>query len=457
MNVCPISCSARPRSRQADAPANLPPTLKSFYFFMNPSLVQRAHDIEEWVENRFLDHHGIVYTYIDTENEKPLTDSFFGPNDAPICHPGVTPATWHRYENCSMATAAYMMGLLYRHAVEGDPIALDRARKAYHALTHIYEVGKTLEEGFLPKIYHDKFSEQTSTDQVLYVMYAFDLFHQFATASEKAEIDRMMVHIVHFWVKRNYCYTYFWMKDMPWPMNRFPTLLLMAYNHSGDPIFKKEYDRILATGVTHEAVEARYLQKLKPDYVPTPFEKKMNAYIINELEGSVSMGTMEMCYLLKHDPENSWVPNWKLSIQQQFDEAKLVLAPDGTMYVHVLVDFDTGVSRQMEPGFFDESKETGDGMGDWVGWRYAAGCRSGDSVFIARALVQAHIHMHDEEMDAVARHILQSIDLKGLRAYYDPERFLPELRHRTRLYSGDGAANWLWGYWQGRADNVVGE
>ena len=413
--------------------------------------------MEEWFENHFLDHHGIAYTYLDTETEQPLTDAFFQPEDAPICHPGVTPAGWHRYENCSLTTAAYMMGLLYRYTVEKDPVALDRARKCYRALKHIYEAGKQLEEGFLPKLYDDKFSEETSTDQVLYVMYALDFFHQFATAPEKAEVDQMMTHIVNFWVKRNYCYTYFWMKDMPWPMNRFPTLLLMAYNHSGDPIFKKEYDRILATGVTHEAVEARLFLKRKPEYEPIPFEKKMNAYLLGELDGSVSMGIMEMCYLLKHDPQNTWAPNWRLSIQQQSDEANLVLAPDGTMYVHVLVDMETGVSRRMEPGFFREEENEGHSMGDWVGFRYASGSRSCDSTFIARALVQAHVHMHDAEMDAAARNVFQSLDIKGMRSYYDPERYLPELRHRTRLYSGDGTASWLWGYWQGRADQVFGE
>ena len=413
--------------------------------------------MENWYEEHFLDHHGIAYTYIDTETEKPPTDAFFKPSDAPICHPGVTVAGWHRYENCSMTTAAYMMGLLYRYAVEKNPVALERARKCYGALKHIYEMGRQLEEGFLPKLYDDKFSEETSTDQVLYVMYAFDFFHEFATPAEKVEIDRMMTQIVNFWVKRNYCYTYFWTKDMPWPLNRFPTLLLMAYNHSGDPIFKKEYDRILATGVTHEAVEARLLQKRKPDYQPIPYEKEHNAYLIGELEGSISMGIMEMCYLLKHDPQNSWAPNWKLSIQQQQEEAKLVLAPDGTMYVHVLVDMDTGESRRTEPGFFRGDENGSHSMGDWVGFRYAAGARSCDSTFIARALVQAHTHMHDSEVDALARNVFQSLDIKGMRSYYDPERYLPELQHRTRFYSGDGAASWLWGYWQGRADGVFGE
>ena len=96
-------------------------------------------------------------------------------------------------------------------------------------------------------------------------------------------------------------------------------------------------------------------------------------------------------------------------------------------------------------------------MGDWVGFRFAAGCRSCDSTFIARALVQAHEHMKDPEMDAAARNVFQSLGIKDLRSFYDPDRYLPELQHRTKLYSGDGMSNWLWGYWQGRANKDFGE
>ncbi len=32
----------------------------------------------------------------------------------------------------------------------------------------------------------------------------------------------------------------------------------------------------------------------------------------------------------------------------------------------------------------------------------------------------------------------------------DPERWSPELRYKTRFFSGDAVANWLWAYWQGR-------
>lgn len=424
---------------------------------MKPSLLQRAHHIEEWAERHFLDLHGIVYTYIDTENEKAITDSFFGPDQSPIFRPGIKPADWHNYENCSMATAAYMMGLIYRYRVEKDPIALARARRSLDALRYIYDLGRQLEEGFLPKIYGDKFSPETSTDQVLYVMYALDAFHPHATPEEQQEIDRMIGCITRFWMNRGYRYTYFWNEDMLWPLNRFPPLLLMAYNHTGHEAFLHEYDRLLALGVTPEAVEARLYDKKKPEYQPTPYEKKTGAYLISDLDGSVSMGIMEMAYLLQHDPANPWAENWKLSIQQQWDEAKLALVPDGTQYTHVLVDMKTGEASRPQPGFFRENANSGHPMGDWVGFRYTAGCRSADATLIARALVQAHAHLPSPDMAAAARHVFQSLDIKDLRAYYDPDRYLPELQHRTKLYSGDGMASWLWGYWQGRADKVFGE
>ncbi|MCC6423302.1 MAG: hypothetical protein IT447_07460 [Phycisphaerales bacterium] len=419
-------------------------------------LLERAREIEDWVEDRFIDSNGIFYTYLDTKTGGPLTDASFAVGQTPMHLPGTedyTPAEWHNYENCGMTTAAYTQALLYRHAVERDSTALKRARRCFEAMKYNYELGKQLEEGFLPKLYGNRFSEQTSTDQVLYVMLALDHFHKFATENEKREIDRMIVNLIGFWVKRGYRYKYFWHQDMLWPLGRFPSLLLMGCKHGGDAIFKTEYDRLLAMGVNEGPIELRLEPKLAGDYTPSPYELKHQAWLIGELEGSVSMDMMELDYLLRNDPHNRWAPNWKASMKKVWDEGKLALAPDGTMYVHVLVDMKTHKPRRPEPEFFRKSE----GPQDWIGFCYASGGRSADSTFHARSAVQAEKHLHDPQMRDAARHIIQSIDRKGLRSYYDPERYPPELKHRTELYSGDATANWLWAYWQGRHDGVFGE
>lgn len=419
-----------------------------------PKLFDRAQEIEAWVEDHFVDANGIVYTYIDTEHEAPLNDAFFAPGQNAMQLPGTenyTPAEWHNYENCGMTTGAYMQGLLHRYAVDSDPQALARARRSFEAIKYIYDLGKQLEEGFFPKVYGNRFSEQTSTDQVLYAMLALDHFHRVATDAEKKEVSHMIAEMIRFWVKRGYRYQYFWHKDMLWPLGRFPSLLLMGYRHSGDALFKKEYDRLLGEGVNEVPVESRMAPKLSGEAPPIPYEEKHQAWLIGDMEGTVSMDIMELCYLLENDPENKWAPMWRKSVKAVWDEGTLVLIPDGTMYRHVLVDMNTGEPRRPEPEAFRESH----GAGDWIGHRLVLGDRSGDSTFMARSAMQAQPHVPDAEMVAAAQLILRSLDKPDLRTCFDPGRFPPELQHRTRLYSGDAVANWHWAYWQGRAQNNI--
>lgn len=420
------------------------------------SIRERARELESWVEDAFVESNGIVYTYLDARTGGPLTEASFPPDQNPMRLPGTeayTHSEWHNYENCGMTTGAYLQALLCRHEVEADADVLRRARRCFGGIKYVYDIGKQLEEGFFPKIYGNRFSEQTSTDQVLYAMLALDHFHQHATPAEKSEIDRMIANMIGFWVKRQYRYRYFWHADMLWPLGRFPSLLLMGYKHGGDEIFKKEYDRLLAEGVNNEATELQLAPKLRGEHPPIAYETKHQAWLIGEMDGAVAMDVMELDYLLRNDPANAWASNWKKSIKKIFDEAKLMLAPDGTSYVHMLVDMKTLEPRRPEPELFAEAKSAD----DWIGFRFAAGARAGDSTLIARAAVQAEIHLHDAEMRQTARHIVRSLDKELLHSYHDPDRYPPEIRYRTNFYSGDGTCNWLWAYWQGRRDGVFAE
>lgn len=334
----------------------------------NGTLRQQARIIEDWVEDAFIDPNGVFYTYLDTKTGGPLTDASFAPDQVPMHLPGTegyTPAEWHNYENCGMTTAAYLQALLYQYAIDNDPVAMKRARRCFDAIKYIYDMGRQLEEGFFPKIYGNRFSEQTSTDQVLYVMLALDHLHHHANSGERKEIARMITHLIQFWVKRGYRYKYFWHEDMLWPLGRFPSLLLMGYRHSGDAVLKREYDRLLAMGVNENAVELRLAPKLTSEYSPIPYETKHQAWLIGEMEGTVSMDMMELDYLLRNDPGNRWAPNWKASMKKVWSEGELALAPDGTMYVHVLVDMKTRKPRRRIRNFFGRLK------GRTTGWASA--------------------------------------------------------------------------------------
>ena len=419
-------------------------------------LVSRAHRIEEWAEKHLVDPRGIIYTYLDVATGKPPTDDFFTSDQAPLCAPICTPSEWHSYENTGQATSEYMLGLLYQYTVEKDPAVLTRIQRSYQALKYVYNSGSTVEEGFLPKMYGNRISVETSTDQVLYVMLAFDYYHQYASSSEKVDIDRMIVGLTRFWTNRNYRYRYFWMEDMEWPISRFPCLLLMAYRHSGDEAFKAEYDRLLEMKVNERPFESQLQPKLRGECPPTPYEKAHHAWLIGEVDGAVGMEVAQYDYLLSNDPGHPLAESWKKAMKIIWDDGTLVVAPDGTGYVHVLVDMDTLKPRRPEPEFHAEANPNPkNSMEAWIGWRHVTGGRTCDVTFIARSGVQVYKHIRDPEIIKVSQKILKAIDVENMISYMDPERYLPELRHRNNLLSGDGTAHWLWAYWLGRSEGVI--
>jgi len=400
-------------------------------------LAQRASAVETWAENHFIDPNGIVYTELDRATGAPLTESFFEPEADARPIPGYSASEFWNYENCGMTTGAYMQAMVCRHEAERAPVALERARRCYRALKHIYDMGKQLEEGFFPKIYGARFSNQTSTDQVLYAVLALDRFAPHADKDERAEIARMIACMIQFWVKRKYHYLYYHIPDMLWPLARFPSLLLLAYKHSGDAQFKAEYERLLAEGVNRYPGEDRLRRKRNGEIKLSDYEQEQHAWMICALADAVTMDVMELDYLLRNDPSNTWAATWRQSARQMWEEARLTLAPDGKVYVEMLVDMDTGIARPPDP------LHTGN---------YSiSGAKSGWSSMIARAGVQAARHLPEREaILAEAKRILQALDVQDLTYYDQPERFLPSQRFMTRFYSGDAMANWLWAYWQGK-------
>ncbi len=419
---------------------------------MKKLLRQRAEQIEHYAESHLIDPHGVVYTFIDKTTDQPLTDQFFAGFDA-YSVPGYTPTEFYGYENCGMTTGAYMQALLCRYAVEKDDRALDRARRCFAALKAVYEMGRQLAEGFFPKVYGYRFSTQTSTDQVLYAVMALDRFWPVATESEQKEIDRIIMHMVRFWVDRQYRYTYFNLTDMQWPLARFPSLLLLAFKHSGDPMFKQEYDRLLAMGVNRQPGEQQLGPKLSGDWPPSEYEQSQQAWCISNIAGCVAMDVMELDYLLRTDPGNEWSATWRASAEQMWREGSLALAPNGKEYSSFLVDFKTREARRPKPGLIEDKNYVD--LDSWAFSRYIHGARSGLSTMIARSGVQICRHQSaNAEIAAAVNHILKALDVEDLTYYDEPERFAPPYRYLTNFISGDAVSNWLWAYWLGRAENI---
>ena len=413
---------------------------------MNEFIPERTREIGKFIEERFVDENGTVYSLIDKKTRLPAEESFFpdaGPEKEMMDFfvESYTRSEFVSYENCGMCTGAYMQSLLYRHRVLNDPESLEMARRCFGALKRIFEIGKQFEVGFFPKIYGNRFSCQTSTDQVLYSIVAMDHFYEFASCAERDEIDQMIPQMVGFWVRRNYKYTYFNLKDMQWPLVRFPSFLLLAYKHSGDSLFQKEYERLQSEGFTSEPQYAQ-LKAKKEDNQPSEYEKKHNAWLIENMADCMTMDTMNLDCLLSLDSGNPLAGKWKNSMLLMWDEAKITLASNGKYYVQILVDMDTGELRRPE-GY----GKAGSGI---------HGAESGWSTMVARgAVTVAKYYPGNLEIKKAVVKVLSSFSPDDFTYYDEPERFSPRYRFKTQFLSGDSITNWLWAYWQGRHQGLL--
>ena len=399
---------------------------------------EKAGRMEAWLEDHFIDPDGLVYTFLDKGTKRPPTEETFAGTGEPSSFQdwhinGFTRSEFAAYENCGMCAGAYLQALLLQFRLTGNSSALDRARRCFGAIKHVFAIGKLLEPGFFPKIYGGRFSPQTSTDQVLYAVTAMDAFHEFANANEKAEICAMIPSMVEFWVKRQYRYTYYQCVDMQWPLERFPSLLVLASKYSGDTSFKREYDRLLP--LTAEPGNARITPKIKGKEQPIAFERQHHAWLANQLADAITMDVMQYDILLRHDPGNPLADSWRQGIRTMWDEAKLTLAPNGKYYHHVLVDMDTGEPRRT-PGYSQDGTEF-------------HGAQSGWSTMIIRGALMGLPYMLDcaEEIAEKTKPVLEKLDINDLTYYDEPERFAPKYRFKSRLLSGDAITNWLWAYW----------
>lgn len=411
------------------------------------ALENKALEIGGFLRKHFLDERGVVFTHLDKTTLRVPEESFF-PEPVEKMSPGqdwVVPGYQRSevagYENCGMCTGAYLLSMLWRYRVTGEARVLEEAQQQFEALNSIFEHGRGVEEGFFPKIYGNRFSKETSTDQVLYAACALEQYAEFASPAQAAQIEQMIVAMVRFWVRRGYIYSYWHVTNMEWPLMRFPPLLLLARQYSDDPLFESEYRRLLQEGVS-QLPEWAWLDQKKNGRRPiSDYEKARNVLMISNMADCLTMDVMNLDLLLRLDPDHPAAPEWRQGIETMWDHARLTLAQNGKCYTHVLVDRDSGQTRR-PGGYPDEGPP-----GSETGW----------STMIARGAVMAARylpHRRTEIRSAVLR-ILEQIDIADMTYLDEPGRLPPRERFKTRMLSGDSIANWLWAYWQGRFDGLL--
>lgn len=397
-------------------------------------------NFDSFLEDHFIDPNGVVYTSLHLDTLLPPTDEFFRryepeKKEIPSCSALQIPnsqTTWGpdsfsmaefwAYENCGMCTGAYLNALCCAMRTPGydTPDIRKRAKRTFDAQLYIFRLGNRWEYGFFPKIWGNRFSYQTSTDQMLYTIHSMHNYYPFATREDRAEIARLIPAMADFWMKRNYTLTYYNIKDMVWPPLRFPSFLMMAWKYSGEEKYRKEALRILEESKGHIT---EHLIEYRPEYPTEPLALVHSG-------DAITMDTMNIEMMIDYVPMPEPYRQKLLDgLKKVWHQRKKTLCPDGFYWINMAYDLqtDTAVPKPVE-------------------------CpRSGWSTMIVRAGLEISRLIPEIFPEAKAAAELVLAKLKPEEMYYyhpdDAEQLKPDSRFKMQFLSGDAIANRQWSYY----------
>ncbi len=401
---------------------------------------ERLKSILELLDTCFTSREGVIYSSLDRETRRPTDEHTFrgatplsslkgkGTNSRELYVEGYTRPEVAAHENSGMATGAALAAAVMACRRTGSGEALRRARRLFGGLRRICEVGATYEPGFITKYYGARFTYETSNDQCLYVTWGLDAYRELAAAEEREFIVRQIPAIADFWMRHNYTYTYFEHKDMKWPPLRFPALLAIAYEYTGDEKYRRASEDIMAENidcVPEFAVIPRYRNRRYSDY-----EEAHDIRYLHGMADAVTMDTMHLSLLLRCLPESRFAPQWRKGVETIWDEARRVLTPDGKCLTLAFYQMQDG--QTVEP--------YADSPLPWA--------RTAWSTMIVRAGLQGLSCMPHRrgEIIAAATRVLEALGPHDLTYYEDLHGFPESRRFLERFLSGDAISNWLWAY-----------
>ncbi len=419
-------------------------------------LMDKAQWFDNFVQERLVDPHGIVYSKINVNTGKPFVDADL-PDDAEfVCVNGFSTPEILNYEDSGIASGSYLAAMTYRYLATGEPAALQQARRTFEGISWIYDLGKQKEEGYFPKPYGCRCSEETSTDQYLYTMKGMMAYRRIAPHEHLERIKQMIPKMVDFWIARDYKLTYFGIVNMAWPIGRFPCFAIMAYDVSGERKYLDEFNRLNENLMVYKKPwesQVYNRQTDEPGFF-TEYEKRQGRkYVLAYTGACAAMDIMGLDECLLHSTAHT--EDWKRVMKIMWEEGKLILAENGYAYMKVLCDPETRqVTVPAEPGFTFEPDQLDFPWSfvAWIGKIYMP-----RSTMLARVAVNVHHWLGLEESKTVLLKILKGIRTDQVTDYIpaDENQMLPRHRFLSQQVCSASIANWLWAYWQGRVENLI--
>lgn len=153
------------------------------------SLTGTAQRLERLIDEKFVGPHGVLYSQLD-ENWRPFKSPLPVGEEVMIV-PGATAdeAGMRNYENSGMVQGEFLAAMCAKYRVTADPTALEKARRTYRGIRHVYEQSVALKgEGYYCKSWGGVAQPETSSDQYIYTLYGLDRYSSLASPAEQKEM-----------------------------------------------------------------------------------------------------------------------------------------------------------------------------------------------------------------------------------------------------------------------------
>jgi len=394
------------------------------------------------------DEMGIVRTSIHFDELRPLREGDLP--TIPLQREGGSAEAFHAYEDAGMTTGAFLVSQCLRYQVTGEPEARAHADRAFGAIRHIYEMGSKVREGFFPKPYGGKISDQLSRDQYLFVMNGLTAYQAIAPGADPAMIRRMLVRMADYWVDIDYTTSYF---GLP-PSNHlhdYMGALFLGVIHpatkTGEEVrLAEEYERLLR----EERLGVRMKETLRNRF--RNGELYDGGTYFRQNENPIMMKSMAVDALWDGDPANR--PLWREALETFRDDDLAIALDEESRLTYAVVGYDAtrDDTYLTDPGVIPElenplhfPKLT------WGGLRKTPG-----STQVAYAATVIGHRLEDPRIVHLARNILENMDMEAFRAVTvpAPEHLVPGSEWEVHDLKTCYLAYWLWAYWLGKARSL---
>ena len=407
-------------------------------------LEHRAEELTCFLVEVAMDERGLLPMVMHGDPPRRLRDEDIDP--AVWRKPGCSPAGFFSEENTGMATGAFLASQGLRYRVTGDPTARQNAERAFAGIRFVYNLGRERTEGYFPKPYDGRISDQISRDQYLYVLGGLKEYHAIADAAERKTIESMAGNMVKYWIDIGYDVGHFTIRHFDHRTDFMGSLFLglvhQGYTFTGDRLFLDEYHRLF----TEDGLGERMPETLRAKFLRG--ETYDGARYFRLHENPVMMKTMAVDHLWDADPEHRDL--WARSLRAFQDDDLEVLLDREDGLVYVIAGFDPKSNKGVltEPGPIDELE---DPLGivslSWGGLRKTP--NSGKLAYAATVIAD---RLESTEARDLAADILSKLTPEKFQDLIvpGPEHIPPHQAWQVRAIRSESMAYWLWAYWLGR-------